>query len=394
MKYKRIFTIVIDSLGIGAMEDAAMYGDEGSDTLGHIDEKMESFHIPNLRKLGLANLHPLKHVARIEEPIGLYTRLKEQSAGKDTMSGHWEMMGLRIQKPFQTFSENGFPKELIAELEKRTGRHIIGNKAASGTEILKELGERELKYNELIVYTSADSVLQICGHEEYMGLDTLYEYCRIARELTMEPKWRVGRVIARPYIGKDAHSFQRTSNRHDYALKPFGKTALNVLCEAGYDVIGIGKIRDIFDGEGIREAYTSKSSIEGMDQTIVLAQKDFCGLCFVNLVDFDAKWGHRRDPLGYGKELEAFDCKLGELLQVLKDDDLLMICADHGNDPIFKGSDHTREYVPLLLYAKHFNHTGRLRDGDSFALIGATIVDNFGLTMPKGTIGTSILKEL
>lgn len=227
-----------------------------------------------------------------------------------------------------------------------------------------------------------------------MGLDTLYEYCRIARELTMEPKWRVGRVIARPYIGKDAHSFQRTSNRHDYALKPFGKTALNVLCEAGYDVIGIGKIRDIFDGEGIREAYTSKSSIEGMDQTIALAQKDFCGLCFVNLVDFDAKWGHRRDPLGYGKELEAFDCKLGELLQVLKDDDLLMICADHGNDPIFKGSDHTREYVPLLLYAKHFNHTGRLRDGDSFALIGATIVDNFGLTMPKGTIGTSILKEL
>ena len=394
MKYKRIFTIVIDSLGIGAMEDAAMYGDEGSDTLGHIDEKMESFHIPNLRKLGLANLHPLKHVALIEEPIGLYTRLKEQSAGKDTMSGHWEMMGLRIQKPFQTFSENGFPKELIAELEKRTGRHIIGNKAASGTEILKELGERELKYNELIVYTSADSVLQICGHEEYMGLDTLYEYCRIARELTMEPKWRVGRVIARPYIGKDAHSFQRTSNRHDYALKPFGKTALNVLCEAGYDVIGIGKIRDIFDGEGIREAYTSKSSIEGMDQTIALAQKDFCGLCFVNLVDFDAKWGHRRDPLGYGKELEAFDCKLGELLQVLKDDDLLMICADHGNDPIFKGSDHTREYVPLLLYAKHFNHTGRLRDGDSFALIGATIVDNFGLTMPKGTIGTSILKEL
>lgn len=385
---------MIDSLGIGAMDDAAVYGDEGSDTLGHIDEKMESFHIPNLRKLGLANLHPLKHVASIEKPIGLYTRLKEQSAGKDTMSGHWEMMGLRIQKPFQTFSENGFPKELIAELEKRTGRHIIGNKAASGTEILKELGERELKYNELIVYTSADSVLQICGHEEYMGLDTLYEYCRIARELTMKPKWRVGRVIARPYIGKDAQSFQRTSNRHDYALKPFGKTALNVLCEAGYDVIGIGKIRDIFDGEGIREAYTSKSSIEGMDQTIAQAKKDFCGLCFVNLVDFDAKWGHRRNPLGYGKELEAFDCKLGELLQVLKDDDLLMICADHGNDPTFKGSDHTREYVPLLLYAKHFHHTGRLSDGDSFALIGATIVDNFGLTMPEGTIGTSILKEL
>ena len=385
---------MIDSLGIGTMDDAAVYGDEGSDTLGHIDEKMESFHIPNLRKLGLANLHPLKHVASIEKPIGLYTRLKEQSAGKDTMSGHWEMMGLRIQKPFQTFSENGFPKELIAELEKRTGRHIIGNKAASGTEILKELGERELKYNELIVYTSADSVLQICGHEEYMGLDTLYEYCRIARELTMKPKWRVGRVIARPYIGKDAQSFQRTSNRHDYALKPFGKTALNVLCEAGYDVIGIGKIRDIFDGEGIRETYTSKSSIEGMDQTIAQAKKDFCGLCFVNLVDFDAKWGHRRNPLGYGKELEAFDCKLGELLQVLKDDDLLMICADHGNDPTFKGSDHTREYVPLLLYAKHFHHTGRLSDGDSFALIGATIVDNFGLMMPEGTIGTSILKEL
>ena len=393
-KYKRIFTIVVDSLGIGAMEDSEKFGDVGVDTLGHIAESVETFNIPNLQKLGMANLHPMKNVSPVEKPLGYFMEMNETSVGKDTMTGHWEMMGLNIDKPFKTFTETGFPKELIEELEKRTGHKVIGNKSASGTEILDELAEEEIATGNMIVYTSADSVLQICGNEETFGLDELYRCCEIARELTMKDEWKVGRIIARPYVGKKKGEFKRTSNRHDYALKPFGKTALNVLCEAGYDVIGIGKIRDIFDGEGIREAYTSKSSIEGMDQTIALAQKDFCGLCFVNLVDFDAKWGHRRDPLGYGKELEAFDCKLGELLQVLKDDDLLMICADHGNDPTFKGSDHTREYVPLLLYAKHFNHTGRLRDGDSFALIGATIVDNFGLTMPKGTIGTSILKEL
>ena len=272
---------------------------------------MPKFHIPNLAKLGLANLHPLKHVAPAAEPLGYYTKLLEASVGKDTMTGHWEMMGLHITTPFKTFTETGFPQDLIDELEKRTGRHIIGNKSASGTEILDELAEQEIQNGDLIVYTSADSVLQICGNEETMGVETLYHYCEIARELTMRPEWMVGRVIARPYTGSKKGEFKRTSNRHDYALKPYGKTALDALKEAGLDVISIGKIKDIFDGEGITQAHKSKSSVHGMEQTIEVMEQDFHGLCFVNLVDFDALWGHRRNPVGYGEELERFDELLG-----------------------------------------------------------------------------------
>lgn len=294
-KYKRIFTIVIDSLGIGAMEDAGKYGDTGADTLGHIADSVEKFNIPNLQKLGLANLHPMKNVKATEKPLTYYGELKETSVGKDTMTGHWEMMGLEIKTPFKTFTETGFPKELIDELEKRFGRKIVGNKSASGTEILEEYGEHEIATGDVIVYTSADSVLQICGNEETMGLDTLYKFCEIARELTMRDEWKVGRVIARPYIGTKKGEFKRTSNRHDYALKPYGKTALDVLKAGGFDVISVGKIRDIFDGEGITESYKSKSSVHGMEQTLELLDKDFTGLCFVNLVDFDALWGHRRD---------------------------------------------------------------------------------------------------
>ena len=300
MKYKRIFTIVIDSLGVGAEPDAAQYDDEGTDTLGHISEVKKDLHIPNLQKLGIANLHPLAHIEAVKEPLAYYTKLMEASVGKDTMTGHWEMMGLHITKPFQTFTDTGFPKELIDELSRRCdNRRIIGNKAASGTEILDELAEQEINNGDLIVYTSADSVLQICGNEETMGLENLYRYCEAARELTMKDEWRVGRVIARPYVGRQKGEFKRTSNRHDYALKPYGKTVLNALQESGYDVISVGKIKDIFDGEGITEAYKSKSSVHGMQQTIELADKDFEGLCFVNLVDFDALWGHRRDPIGY-----------------------------------------------------------------------------------------------
>ena len=348
MRFNRVFVIVLDSLGIGPMADSARFDDAGADTLGHISETVEHLDIPNLQRLGLANLKPLKQVKPAEHPEGYFMAMNEASNGKDTMTGHWEMMGIRTDKPFITFTEHGFPKELIDELEKRCGRKIIGNKAASGTEILEELGEQEVNEGKLIVYTSADSVLQICGNEETMGLETLYHYCEIARELTMRDEWRVGRVIARPYVGKKRGEFKRTSNRHDYALKPTGLTALNALKDAGYDVISVGKINDIFVGEGITESNHSDSSVHGMQQTIDIAKRDFKGLCFTNLVDFDALWGHRRNPVGYGEEIEKFDKKLGELLPLLREDDLLILTADHGNDPTYKGTDHTREQVPCI----------------------------------------------
>ena len=371
-KYRRIFTIVVDSCGIGGAKDAERFGDAGTDTLGHIAETVGNLSIPNMQKLGIANLKELKNIAPVEKPMGYFTRLSEASNGKDTMTGHWEMMGLHITKPFLTFTEHGFPKELIDELEKRTGHKVIGNKSASGTEILEELGEEEIATGHMIVYTSADSVLQICGNEETFGLKELYRCCEIAREITMKDEWKVGRVIARPYVGKKKGEFVRTSNRHDYALKPYGRTVLNALKDAGYDVISVGKIRDIFDGE----------------------ERDFTGLCFVNLVDFDALWGHRRNVKGYAEELERFDVKLGELLKVLREDDLLIITADHGNDPTYKGTDHTREQVMFVAYSPSMKGSGKLEDQDTFAVIGATIADNFGVQMPEGTIGTSLLAEL
>lgn len=399
-EYRRIFLIVIDSLGIGEMPDSSEYGDIGVNTLQHISQARQEFHIPNLVKLGISNLVDMKQVGKNPMPIGRYGKLREKSRGKDTMTGHWEMMGLYITKPFQTFSEHGFPKELIQELEQQTGRKIIGNKSASGTEILEELGEREIQNGELIVYTSADSVLQICGNEETMGLETLYRYCEIARKLTLREEWKVGRVIARPYIGKKKGEFKRTSNRHDYALKPSGKTVLNALQESGYDVISVGKIYDIFDHEGITQSNKSKSSVHGMEQTIEIAQRDFHGLCFVNLVDFDALWGHRRNPIGYGDELERFDEKLGILMEKLREDDLLIITADHGNDPTYRGTDHTREKVPFLAYSPSYEKeeqqagSNELEEEDTFAVIGASIAQNFGVTMPEGTIGISLLEKL
>lgn len=392
-KFKRIFTIVIDSLGIGPLPDSPKFGDVGVDTLGHIAENMQ-LYIPNLQKLGMANLKKLKGIGPVDKPLGYFCALMEASNGKDTMTGHWEMMGIHTTKPFVTFTEHGFPKELIEELERQFGKKIIGNKSASGTEILDELAEQEIYEDKVIVYTSADSVLQICGNEETMGLETLYHYCEIARELTMKDEWRVGRVIARPYIGKKSGEFKRTSNRHDYALKPTGKTVLNSLKDAGLDVISVGKINDIFVGEGITEVYKSKSSVHGMEQTIEIAGRDFEGLCFVNLVDFDALWGHRRNVEGYGKEIEKFDTKLGELLPLITEEDLLILTADHGNDPTYTGTDHTREKVPFLAYSPAFAGNGALEEKDTFAVIGATIAENFGVAMPEGTIGNSILKEL
>lgn len=396
MKYRRIFTIVIDSFGIGAMDNAADYGDTGCDTFGHIADKVPEIKIPNLIRMGLTQLHPAPVLTSPQpsECIGKYARLNEKSNGKDTMTGHWEMMGLEIKTPFQTFTDTGFPKELIEALEKETGHRVIGNKAASGTEILDELAEEEIKTGAMIVYTSSDSVLQICGNEETFGLDELYRCCKIARELTMKPEWKVGRVIARPYVGKKKGEFKRTANRHDYALKPYGKTAMDALKEAGFDVISIGKIRDIFDGEGITQAIRSKSSVQGMEQTIECLDQDFTGLCFTNLVDFDALWGHRRNPQGYAEELEKFDVLLGQFLEKMNEEDLVIVTADHGNDPTFKGTDHTKERVPFLAYSPSMKTSGRIDDQNCFAVIGATIADNFGVAMPEGTIGTSILKQL
>ena len=372
-KYNRIFVVVMDSLGVGEMEDSGEYGDVGVNTLEHISKSVDTFEIPNLRRLGLANLCSLKQVEPAEQPLGYYAKLREKSCSKDTMTGHWEMMGLEGKQPFQTFTDTGFPPELIRELEERTGHQVIGNKSASGTEILEELAEEEIATGHMIVYTSADSVLQICGNEETFGLDELYRCCEIARELTLRDEWKVGRVIARPYLGRHKGEFERTSNRHDYALKPSGTTALDALKAAGLDVVSIGKIRDIFDGEGITQAQKSRSSVHGMEQTIQTAQESFHGLCFVNLVDFDA---------------------LGVLLELLKEDDLLIITADHGNDPTYTGTDHTREKVLFLAYSPSMQGHGALPEADTFAVVGATVADNFGVPMPEGTIGSSLLDKL
>lgn len=404
-KYSRVFLIVLDSLGIGAMPDAAAFGDAGADTFGHIVQTAGPLEIPNLDRLGMYDLYRRLHVPvnwgtaddpgcgfRMPGEVGAakYTALAERSNGKDTMTGHWEMMGILTEKPFITFTETGFPEKLIRELEKRCGRRVIGNKSASGTEILDELGEEEINTGAMIVYTSADSVLQICGNEETMGLDALYRYCEIARELTMRDEWRVGRVIARPYVGRKKGEFRRTSNRRDYALAPPGRTVLDSMKDAGLDVIGVGKIHDIFCGQGLTRSLHSDSSVHGMEQTIDICREDFRGLCFTNLVDFDAQWGHRRNPDGYAREIERFDVKLGELQAAMREDDLLILTADHGNDPTYTGTDHTREYVPYLAWSKKMNGRGSQPMQDTFAVIGPDLADNFGIPMPEGTIGHAV----
>jgi phosphopentomutase len=389
-RFKRVFLIVLDSVGIGEAPDADKFGDEGSDTLGHIAEAMNGLNMPNMGSLGLSNIKKIKGIEPSATPKTHYGILQEASNGKDTMTGHWEIMGLYIEHAFQTFP-NGFPDEVVETLEEKTGRIVIGNKPASGTEILDELGEEHMKTGALIVYTSADSVLQIAAHEEIIPLDELYEICEFARELTRDEKYMVGRVIARPFLGKPG-DFTRTANRHDYALKPFGRTVMNELKDAGYDVVALGKISDIYDGEGVTEAIRTESNKDGMDKIITSIDKEFTGLCFLNLVDFDAKFGHRRDPVGYGKALEEYDARLPEVLSKLREDDLLLITADHGNDPTHPGTDHTREVVPLLAFHKGINDGKNLPTGKTFANIGATISENFNIKMPEH--GSSILSML
>ncbi len=392
MKFKRIIVLVMDSVGIGNAHDAHLFDDVGANTLETIANAMGGLNVPNLAYLGLGNLHPLKGVEPQTNPHVVYTTMQEASASKDTMTGHWEMMGLYLDEPFQTFTETGFPEELLDALSAQTGHPIIGNKSASGTVILDELGEEHMKTGAMIVYTSADSVLQIAAHEETFGLQELYRCCEIARELTMKPEWKVGRVIARPFVGPRAGEFKRTSNRHDYALKPFGKTALDYLKAANFDVISVGKIVDIFDGEGITNAHRTVSNEDGMNQTIALLDENFNGLLFINLVDFDALWGHRRDPIGYGQGLEAFDVQLKEVIAKIRPDDLLLVTADHGNDPGFKGTDHTREEVPLLIYSPQLKGGYYLNKRQTFADVGQTISDNFKVR--STTYGTTFLDEL
>lgn len=387
MKYKRVFLIVMDSFGIGQDPRASEFGDEGANTCLHIWQSQGGFCTPTLMNLGLGRLVGLP----FDQNMGYALALQEASNGKDTMTGHWEMMGLVTKKPFQTFTNTGFPRALIDELEKRTNHKVIGNKAASGTAILDELGEEQLAEDALIVYTSADSVLQICGNEDKMGLDELYRCCRIAREITVKDEWKVGRVIARPYIGLRKGAFIRTANRRDYALKPDGLTVLDGLKANRLDVISIGKISDIFDGQGITRAVHSKSSAEGMKQTIECLHLDFKGLCFTNLVDFDAKWGHRRNPKGYKNELECFDSLLDTFITHMQRNDLLIISADHGNDPTFKGTDHTRERVPCFFYSPQMTRHAILPTEQSFGAIGWTIADNFDLQVPVHCIGDSLL---
>ncbi|MGP4042273.1 phosphopentomutase [Gracilibacillus sp. D59] len=387
--FNRIFLVVLDSVGIGEAPDAADFNDSGADTLGHIAEHRNGLNMPNLGQLGLSNIKKINGIEKASNPKGYYTKMQEASNGKDTMTGHWEIMGLYIDTPFRTFEQ--FPEELIEAIEQKTGRKVIGNKPASGTEIIKELGPQHMESGDLIVYTSADSVLQIAAHEEVIPVKELYEICEICRELTLDEKYMIGRVIARPFVGQSGN-FVRTSNRHDYALKPFGYTVMNALKDGGFDVIALGKISDIYDGEGVTESIRTKDNDDGMEKFIQSIDKNFHGLNFLNLVDFDAKYGHRRNPDGYAEALEKFDQRLPQVLGKLKDDDLLVITADHGNDPTHHGTDHTREYVPLLVYHHGINGGKELPLRETFADIGATVAENFHVKPPK--YGKSFLDDI
>lgn len=389
-QFNRVHLIVLDSVGIGEAPDAKQFNDEGADTLGHIAEKMNGLKMPNLEKFGLSNIKKIKGIETVETPIAYFTKMQEASNGKDTMTGHWEIMGLITTEPFKVFPD-GFPNSLLKEIEQFSGRSIIGNIPASGTEIIEQLGEEHLESGALIVYTSADSVLQIAAHEKEVPIDELYRICEKARELTLAEEYKVGRIIARPFIGEPGN-FKRTSNRHDYALKPSSRTVMNELQDAGLEVIAIGKINDIYDGEGVTKAIRTVSNMDGVDKLLEVMNSNFTGLSFVNLVDFDALYGHRRDPIGYGEALQEFDARVPEIMQSLRDDDLLIITADHGNDPTHHGTDHTREFVPLLIYSKKFDNGNELPLRQTFADVGATIAHNFNVSWQGA--GTSFLTDL
>ena len=376
--YKRIFVIVLDSLGIGAMPDSEKFGDRDVDTFGHILDRMGTLEIPNLQKLGMLNLHTGGKMYGIENPVGKITRLKEASNGKDTMTGHWEMMGIYTEKPFKTFTEHGFPPELIAELEKRCGKKVIGNRSESGTKIIEELGEEEIETGAMIVYTSADSVFQIAAHEDVIPVQKLYEMCEKARKI-LTGKYGVGRVIARPFIGNAKDGFTRTKNRRDFSLEPTGPTILDLTKAKGMEVVAVGKIEDIFEHRGMTRTDHTTNNHDGIEKTIQFLKDDFEGLLFTNLVDTDMIYGHRNDVEGYAGALEYFDSRLPEILAQLKEEDVLFITADHGCDPTTPSTDHSREYVPILAYGKPIRAGVDLGVRKTFADLGQTISDYLGL---------------
>lgn len=387
-KYKRIFLIVADSVGCGFLPDSVLYNDQGSNTLLHILENCKDLSLPNLKKLGLYNIIYNKN----DEVLGSYGKCKEISKGKDTLTGHYEIMGLLVKEPFMTFTDTGFPDELIKKIEEETGYEIIGNYSASGTEIIKDLGPTHIKTKKLIVYTSSDSVLQIAAHEKYFGLEELYRVCEITRKICLDPRWKVARIIARPFLGETVDDFYRTPNRHDYSLEPFDIMTLDNLKQNNIDVVSFGKINDIYNARGITKAIKTNSNLDGLNKYIESIKKDHNkGLYYINLVEFDSLWGHRRNVIGYANALKEFDEKIPEILENMLDDDLLIITADHGNDPTWKGTDHTREYTPLLVYSKNIKSKD-LKIRETFADIGQTIASNFDVEKQK--IGTSFLEEI
>lgn len=388
--FKKIHVIVMDSVGIGEAPDAEQFGDVGAHTLGHIAEKMNGLNMPTMASLGLSNIQALQGIEKAESPKAFYGMMQEASVGKDTMTGHWEIMGLNIDTPFKVYPE-GFPAELVAKLEERTGRKVLCNLPYSGTAVIDDYAAEHMATGALIVYTSADPVMQIAAHEDIIPVEELYRICEIARELTLDAEFLVGRVIARPFIG-EVGNFKRTSNRHDYALTPFGRTTMAEMKDAKLDVIAIGKISDIFNGDGVTESIRTKDNTDGMDKMAEVVRRDFHGMSFLNLVDFDANFGHRRDPIGYGEALEEFDRRLPEVLEALTDEDLLIITADHGNDPTFPGTDHTREFVPLIVYSPRFKTGAELPLRETFADIAATVAENFKIAAPQ--YGASFLGNL
>lgn len=387
-KFNRIHLIVMDSVGIGEAPDAKDFGDVGAHTLGNI-AKTAGLALPHLTELGLVNIEPLHGMTPVEQTKGYWTKLEEISAGKDTMTGHWEIMGLHIKTPFRVFPD-GFPQELLDKIEAFSGRKIVCNLPYSGTEVLEDYGKHQMETGDLIVYTSADSVLQIAAHEEVIPLEELYRICEYAREITLEDPYMLGRIIARPYVGEPG-DYVRTANRHDYALSPFSDTTLDFLKNAGKSVISVGKIADIFNEKGITESNRTQNNMDGVDTLLRVMDQDFTGLSFTNLVDFDAVYGHRRNPEGYGQALEEFDARLPEIYEKMQEDDLLIITADHGNDPTFTGTDHTREYVPILVYSPSLMEPKELQ-ATHFADIAATISDNF--EVESTGLGQSFLSQL
>ena len=386
--FNRFVLVVLDSLGVGEMPDAAQWGDAGSDTLGHILESRK-VHLPNLQSYGLGNLRPLSGLAPVENPRGSYGRCALLSNGKDTTTGHWEMAGIVLERAFPTYPE-GFPPKIIDRFVRETGvPGVLGNVPASGTEIIKELGAEHLQTGKPIVYTSADSVFQIAAHEAVIPVEKLYELCETARNI-LRGEDEVGRVIARPFEGEPG-SFRRTENRHDYAVPPPRENLLPALSEAGLDVVCIGKIASIYDSLGVTQDLSAKNNDQSIDQTIRALADETRGLVFSNLVDFDMLYGHRRDTEGYARALEHFDARLPEIERAMRDGDVLIITADHGNDPTLPGSDHTREYAPLLVYGKSARPGVNLGTRGSLSDIGQTIAENFGLRLQAGE---SFLREI